>query len=1461
MSHFRVLPAALLLFSVLRAATIPITRVGSTQTQIVINYTATSAAACAVTVSDNNGGTNPPRDVDPALFPNSNTDLGRSTANGFRWPTLVNGLNRTVYIGGHDEIKKAADNRWYSTALQVASDHTITVLCNSGADSGSIHVGTMNIPQGSNYPELPIPTPGSPLGGVPQPTIFWNDTTQNYIDPISGVLLKVLSRSLDNGGGIQGSPTLVKAFDLNGSWSNAANAITRQAPSTLATTSTPNAPLFLAWGNIAPYCCALEISDIQAALYGKGNTGSEIASVCISEDSGQTCASGSIDTTFNSTTGIQANVPSSFPSNYFSSWGLWNAAFGTYDITNQSFGNVSASGSTVTMASLSAAGFNQDRKPGSKFALTSCATGADTVLTFSTVDLPTQITTQESGLNLTNCTFTEYSSGLRVILKNSGTLNLSASIIDDWGNSDSSGSNGLRYVCAKTKVTDIAKDCDGVSQNPPLSGYMCEFSNGIYLVQDNGRMCLQANTYNGNQHLATMNNPWIDNKTLLRNDWQNPPHIWKLSLNNGGDYTSFQPNADHSTRDKFTYTDLTSGGTPLAAQVQNQGGTVANAVGTGLWPSFTAESACGGNTQYRSTAAGDASLCMMAWTDGNNNLIRTAASWDVYPLRWGGCHFVPTCAGGFSNAIAGSVPAKFNPSALLGGPFHTPVIAIRKNGTFQTHSMVVTAATAASPVVVTSPNHDLDNLSAVNSAAGAYVTCAGGTGAWTAINRSFYAHVIDNNTFSLYLDETSPTPFDGSSFGSLTGSVTCSTAPAMYNIRVTGVGNDGQGHARVTLDIGQSGYAHYFPDQRQMIQSGDPINFTNLNQYTQYYAKVGCSGCSASQVDVYKDAGLTVHASLAEITGADSNGGTVSYAETCPDPATITLPGPMYFDQGFGTAGNPKVRCVTIRVAGEPCSAWASTGEQAAYPCPSDPSNSHKSSLQNLAVGDAIFDLSHVNNNHEIMYVIAKNKSSESQMDLTLVRWYGNTADWRGADTQSASNSRTGDNYAYQHSFGWTGWAWPPVPSAWINYTAGRAWLPESPQYPGAHHDMSQGSSDGNLVLSAGYPSGVYDDIVDQPAATLLSTPASFKHNSLPIWGGDPEDSMASSQKQFYPNHRQIWGQAPGSEQVWKGDWMAANPDWGNAQNNADGLYQRTITKIRGTAYDSGNTTNLVYRATTAAPSGVVNIKVIPYMMHASPHYYFVDKSGPGSLITDADIGKYCVAFVAGECRPGSAAGDAFFAMRGFWDVGWCISNAATMTSPCFYALWPGAGWAVQVRQTPVDVSGTGVRRLTMGFNLPLTHFAFQNWISSPDAKWGFFAANPIQYRPQWQYYSGAHYFAMKLPPWPVADTVNRTTFVNLPIKFSGQPGDRLRIAFGYAENGDPTKFYCTTRNDACWTSSAATARNPFLFASETQSPTPCDSGCTVPIPAIPGRVVYYQVERSNGASVVSGPLQTVVAP
>jgi hypothetical protein len=114
----------------------------------------------------------------------------------------------------------------------------------------------------------------------------------------------------------------------------------------------------------------------------------------------------------------------------------------------------------------------------------------------------------------------------------------------------------------------------------------------------------------------------------------------------------------------------------------------------------------------------------------------------------------------------------------------------------------------------------------------------------------------------------------------------------------------------------------------------------------------------------------------------------------------------------------------------------------------------------------------------------------------------------------------------------------------------------------------------------------------------------------------------------------------------------------------------------------------------------------------------------------------------------------------------------------------------------------------------------------------------------------------IKIPPRQT-DSVNRTTYVPISLSLPAAPGvNNAIIQFGYGENGDPGSFYCTARQEACVAQSGTiNASQPFYFATaEAASITgmPCQSGCTITIPGMSGRVVYYGVisRDSSGRAV-----------
>jgi hypothetical protein len=101
-------------------------------------------------------------------------------------------------------------------------------------------------------------------------------------------------------------------------------------------------------------------------------------------------------------------------------------------------------------------------------------------------------------------------------------------------------------------------------------------------------------------------------------------------------------------------------------------------------------------------------------------------------------------------------------------------------------------------------------------------------------------------------------------------------------------------------------------------------------------------------------------------------------------------------------------------------------------------------------------------------------------------------------------------------------------------------------------------------------------------------------------------------------------------------------------------------------------------------------------------------------------------------------------------------------------------------------------------------------------------------------------------PPYPALDSTPRGTFVPIQVKTAPPPGlmvNDVIVEFGYAENGDPGSFYCTSRRESCVAvSGAISSAAPFFYEqAETYSGAPCATGCAVAIPALSQRVLYYR--------------------
>src|SRR5262249_28707699 len=131
------------------------------------------SAACTREVSESPTFTPLVHDVNPVLFPGTNSDGGGASS-------------RTVVIGKR-QTALAVDGNRYSLALQGATQHYYRITCSGIVYSGSFE--TKNMPLGHTYAEA-LPADSNRPGEYNYPTVFASDRSQVIIDPVTGAAIR-----------------------------------------------------------------------------------------------------------------------------------------------------------------------------------------------------------------------------------------------------------------------------------------------------------------------------------------------------------------------------------------------------------------------------------------------------------------------------------------------------------------------------------------------------------------------------------------------------------------------------------------------------------------------------------------------------------------------------------------------------------------------------------------------------------------------------------------------------------------------------------------------------------------------------------------------------------------------------------------------------------------------------------------------------------------------------------------------------------------------------------------------------------------------------------------------------------------------------------------------------------------------------------------------------------------------
>lgn len=266
-----------------------------------------------------------------------------------------------------------------------------------------------------------------------------------------------------------------------------------------------------------------------------------------------------------------------------------------------------------------------------------------------------------------------------------------------------------------------------------------------------------------------------------------------------------------------------------------------------------------------------------------------------------------------------------------------------------------------------------------------------------------------------------------------------------------------------------------------------------------------------------------------------------------------------------------------------------------------------------------------------------------------------------------------------------------------------------------------------------------------------------------------------------------------------------------------------TVTNVTGDLYQTTHT--------------VENRKQLPLDAWCGRDHVLVDISSPttGNIIggTSTDAYKSCVSEAANECRTGAVAGDIWFNCPQLTDLA-CNQNAQQSsnirTTPCLNQLASVAHTIAQGEMDHQDIDGHRSRVVTKALARYFYQSRFWNAGQMADTDIILFDV---------QYLDGqrADVVGTLLPRDSFAHR-NRTQFGGLRLKLPVGSSATTQVRFGYHEHGAPTDFYCTTRADPCHA-----IGDPYTWESEGPGSIDCSSGCEIEIPAIPGRVVYYQID------------------
>ena len=536
-------------------------------------------------------------------------------------------------------------------------------------------------------------------------------------------------------------------------------------------------------------------------------------------------------------------------------------------------------------------------------------------------------------------------------------------------------------------------------------------------------------------------------------------------------------------------------------------------------------------------------------------------------------------------------------------------------------------------------------------------------------------------------------------------------------------------------------------------------------------------------------------------------------------------------------------QCVWFKTPSDtPCSYTANALELAKFPA--CPWHSGWSTIQTLQAGDYISRITSDDGTYndpggggkrEKFHILTKTSDGSGGWILMVQRWAA--CDNPVSDMNSFGGGNGPAVTFWNHmAIGQDVWPHNSMPNGWNAYMTGTAscsgetawthlspalaatdWKANNDQFSVSHNTVGIG------------PNGTY---------TLMVGPGVAKYGPMPsVITSIPDKAFNTDSSSFNGLVRSSGGEVEAYPSL--SNWTAPTVQgrsryWDFRHINPDtGTLPEILTTPFGQTYALVSGQHFTYLVNSYQDLGDFKSRP-PNVFSAAGAFKNISSPATGNLIDDTQPWTRCQAYKANECRTGSSAGNIYVvAPNANTGTASCSADTYQTYSPCVTPLWSHAGWMVEGDARTDDPLGIRYSRLTMGLSGPAIQYQYTSPHMVSDSSFAFLRAGvPNGVRPD--------PLLIRIPPTAPFDSIDRTRFVPLTITLPAGSGYG-RVRFGYAENGTASQYYCTGRQEACLTDASVA---PFAWASsDSLTAASCAAGCTLTVPGLSGRILYYSIE------------------